>query len=221
MTKALSQGEGSSFFWGAMRLLTRSSSDQWFVAMVGVGLLAMSALGVVHGSRAALAQDCYRRAKYGAASGEVGQILVLARRAYAWYPWNYRFSIEAAEKAYRAAETGGEATRKDLRLQSQFWCERGVVQNRWKSQLRRLKTRFLWESSASEAIRYWEAHTDWQFWEPYNHAVLAELYARAGDFDQAERSLKWTEGTVEYESTRRLVLSEKEAWEDALKENAE
>jgi hypothetical protein len=204
-----------------MRFLSRSISDQWFVAVVGGGLLALSLLGVVHGTRAAVAQACYQRAKYGAAAGDVPEIVRLCRRAYAWYPWNYYFSIEASEWAYQAASVmEGEEARQDMLRQAQFWCERGLIQNPWRSQLRRLKTRFLWETSPSEAIRYWESHTQWQFWEPHNHRVLAELYARAGDFENAEKSLKWTAGTPEFEPARQVVLSEKTAWNEALKENA-
>jgi hypothetical protein len=199
-----------------MKILGRSNSDQWFVALIGVGLLAIAVLGLVHGTRAALAQIWYRQAKYGAASGEAEQILGLCRRAFVWYRWNYYFSIEAAERAYAAAEAGTATNREALLCQSQFWCERGLIQNRWKSQLRRLKVRFLWETSPSEAIRFWEAHTQWQFWDPYNHAVLAELHARAGDFEDAERSLKWTEGTLEYEPTRKALQAEKTAWNEAV-----
>ncbi len=205
-----------------MRLLSRSLSDQWFVAVLGCGLLALAVLGVVHGTRAAVAQASYHHAKYGTAVGDDEQIVERCRRAYAWYPWNYYFSIEAAERAYQAATGGGaDAVRQKRLCQSQFWCERGLIQNPWRSQLRRLKTRFLWEVSPSEAIRYWEAHTQWQFWEPHNHRVLAELYAKAGDFERAEKSLKWTAGTPEFEPARQVVLSEKTAWEEALKENAE
>lgn len=202
-----------------MRLLSRSLSDQWFVAVVGGGLLVLSVLGVVHGVRAAAAQACYHHAKYGAGAGDVGKIVEQCRRAYAWYPWNYYFSIEAAERAYHAASGDGEAALRQERLrQSQFWCERGLIQNPWRSQLRRLKTRFLWEVSPSEAIRYWEAHTRWQFWEPYNHGVLVGLYARAGDFENAEKSLKWTKGSPEFESAHQVLMSEKKAWGEALME---
>jgi hypothetical protein len=205
-----------------MRFLSRSISDQWFVAVAGGGLLALSVLWVVHGSRAAVAQACYHRAKYGAANAEASKIVGLCRRAYALYPWNYYFSIESSERAYKAAFGMGEgSSRQDMLRQSQFWCERGLTQNRWRSQLRRLKTRFLWEASPSEAVRYWKAHTDWQFWEPHNHRVLVELYAKAGDFEKAEKSLRWTKGTSEYEPARQLMLTEKTAWDDALKENAE
>jgi hypothetical protein len=204
-----------------MKFLSRSSSDQWFVAVIGLGFLLVSVLGVIHGAHAGLAQCLYHNAKYGSPPSESGRTLAFCRRAYALYPWNYYFSIEAAERAYEAAGAATASNREDLLRQSQFWCERGLIQNPWRSQLRRMKTRFLWEASPSAAIRFWEEHTDWHFWDPYNHAVLAELQAKAGDFKKAERSLKWTEGTSEYESTRQRVQEEKAGWKEALQDNGE
>lgn len=187
--------------------------------MVGVSLVLLSVLGVIHGVRAGIAQYLYYVAKYGSAAGKTDEVVELCRRAYGWYPWNYYFSILAAEQCYYTADAVTGSARSERLRHAQCWCDRGLVQNPWRSQLRRLHTRFLWDESPSRAIQYWEAHTDWQFWEPYNHEVLAELYAKAGDFDKAERSLKWVAGTPGYETTRKRVESEKAAWSAALDGN--
>jgi len=199
-----------------MKRASGSTSNPWFQTIVGLVLVALSLLGVIHGVRAGVAQCLYREAKYGPQSADTDHVVDLCRRAYAWYPWNHYFSILASEQAYYTADAVTGIARRNRLLQAQFWCDRGLVQNPWRSQLRRLHTRFLWAESPSRAIRYWEAHTAWQFWEPYNHAVLAELYAKAGEFDKAEQALKWVQGAPEYEPTKTLVLAEKAAWNSAL-----
>ena len=201
-----------------MKVYDRISIDQWFLAIMGALLLILSMAGMVYGGRAAVAARLSCRAQYGIPPAGVEQILTWCREAYALYPWNYYFSIFAAEAAYyQADEMRGEARAERLR-QSRLWCDRGLSQNVYKSQLRRLKTRFLWEDSPSSAIAYWEAYTDWQFWEPYNHATLAEMYARVGEPGKAERSLKWVEGDASYAQVRETVEREKQIWVDVMNE---
>ncbi len=151
-------------------------------------------------------------ARYGASSGNVEQVLDRCRRAFVLYPWNYYFSIFAAESAYYSAGDVPADIRAVRLQQAALWCERGLMQNKYRSQLRRLKTRFLWEDSPSEAIAYWEAHTQWQYWEPYNHQTLAEYYALYGEFAKAERELKLIESFSAYEPTRKFIESEKNNW---------
>lgn len=199
-----------------MRVLDRSTSDQWLVACAGAVLLILSLAGVAYGVRTCAAMLAYHQAKYGVAAGNTARVLSLCRRAYGWYPWNYRFSIVAAEQAYHEAGLATGKAREEFLRQAQFWCERGLRQNWRKSQLRRLKTRFLLEESPVKAAQFWAEFTDWQFWEPYNHAVLAELYARSGDFDKAEQSLKWAEGSSSYDAARAVVLEQQRSWAEAL-----
>ena len=199
-----------------MKAYDRVKLDQWFLASVGTVFLALSLAGLIHSMAAAWASRLSYRAQMANPPLEVEQVLAMCHRAYVLYPWNYYFSIFAAEAAfYQADKVQGEARTARL-AQSKLWCERGLIQNPYKSQLRRLQTRFLWEDSPAEAIVYWAAYTDWQFWEPYNHATLAELYARHGDIEKAEQELKWVEGDVSYPRVRETVLREKKSWEAIL-----
>jgi len=199
-----------------MKVYDRVSLDQWFLATVGVVFLVLSFAGVIHGTRAAFAARLSYKAQLTQPPVAVEDIITLCRRAYSLYPWNYYFSIFTAEAAYYQADAvRGEARSERLR-QAQLWCDRGLIQNKYRCQLRRLKARFLWEESPAEAISYWAAYTDWDFWEPYNHATLAELYARNGDSDKAEQELKWVEGDASYERVRKSVMGEKQSWENIL-----
>lgn len=198
-----------------MKSIHKGTHDPWFVALIGLLLVVFSVLGMWRSITAGIAQTCYYRAKYGAARLDIPEALQLCRKAYQLYPHNYYFSILAAETAYWAAEQP-KADRKRWLREASLWCDRGLRQNARKSQLRRLHARLLWLESPRKAIRSWAEYTEWNFWEPYNHAVLAGMYAKAGDFEKAEAELMWTTGTAEAESARREVEQERQAWEEAL-----
>jgi hypothetical protein len=202
-----------------MKPFARSGSDPWFAACAGVLLLGVAAVGLWRGVRAGVATILYHEAKYGAAAGMTEKGLQLCRLAYRWYPSNYRFSILVAEQAYYGAASLPVELRQPRLQQAQFWCERGLIQNPWKSQLRRLKTRFLLQDSPLKAVRYWKEFTDWQFWEPYNHAVLVELYSQTGEFDKAEQELKWVEGSASYAAARQFMIDQRKSWDEALMED--
>lgn len=194
-----------------MKVYDRVKVDQWFLATLGLLMLVLALYGVRYGLRASVAAWLSYDALYGPASTQVEHVLGRSQRAFALYPWNHYLSIHAAELAYYRADEIPELRAERLR-QAELWCERGLMQNQYRSQLRRLKTRFLWEKSPAEAISYWEAHTRWQFWEPYNHETLAELYARYGEFEKAERELKLIEKFPSYAATRILIDNEKKEW---------
>jgi hypothetical protein len=201
-----------------MKVHDRVSVDQWFLVAVGAALFVLSTAGLIHAVRASWASRLSCRAQLAKPPAEVSQVIEWCRAAYSLYPWNYYFSIYAAEAAYYQADNvRGEARVERLR-QARVWCDRGLEQNPYKSQLRRLKTRFLWEESPARAIEYWKAHTEWQYWEPYNHATLAELYARYGDFTRAEEELKLGQGDVIYEQVCKIVIQEKKNWENLQSE---
>ena len=197
-----------------MKVYDRIRVDQWFLATIGVLVLGLSFAGILHGARAAVAANLSRKAQFGVPAPDVEQVLDSCRRAFVLYPWNYYFSIFAAELAYyKAGEVNGDQQAERIR-QAELWCERGLMQNCYKSQLRRLKTRFLWERSPSEAIAYWEVNTNWQYWEPYNHETLAELYAKFGEFEKASHELKLIENFPAYAATRTLIENEKKFWNE-------
>lgn len=195
-----------------MKVYDRIRLDQWFLATIGVLVLGLSITGLLHGARATAASQLARKAQYGVSATNVEQVLDNCRRAYVLYPWNYYLSIFAAELAYYKVDEVKGLVRAERLRQAALWCERGLIQNGYRSQLRRLKTRLLWESAPSEAIAYWEAHTDWQYWEPYNHETLAGLYAKYGEFDKAARELELIKNFPVYEVTRTLIEQEKKFW---------
>jgi len=184
--------------------------------LIGLLLLVLSVYGIFHGIRASLAQAIYHYVKYGAGSKVVEDLRATFRRcqdSFRLYPYGYYLCIWTAEKAYygRFGPNGKEVPE---RLEAaRLWCERGLELNYYKSQLRRLKTRLLARESLPDAIEYWGKYVDWQFWEPYNHAVLVEMYAEAGDLNNALESLVWVEGSEYYEEASRKF---DEAWKKEM-----
>lgn len=178
----------------------------------GVLLVVTAACGVTRSVRAALAQSIYYRTKFGSLSGqfepeEVERRCLAANRLYRH---NYYFSILTAEACYygRFDRVTGEDKPGRVEI-ANYWCDAGLRLNNYQQPLRRLKARLLARTSPAEAVAYWRAYVDWHFWEPQNHAVLAELYAGAGDLDGAVAELYWTRGT-EHEATARRAIDE--AW---------
>lgn len=182
------------------------------VIILSLLLIAGSVLGMVHGTRAALSLVNYYQTKYrDQDSGE--DPIWIARRAddaFTCYEYNYYYCIYAAEKCYyqRLDERGVEIPERIE--ESVYWCDKGLSLNPYKSQLRRLKVRFLRRESVQEAVEYWEDFVEWSFWDPYHHAVLVELYAEAGDFGKAMDSLTWVAGTTFYDDAKKKV---DEAWQ--------
>jgi hypothetical protein len=177
--------------------------------LCGAGLAALALCGVVYGARAALAQAIYHQAKYGIARNNPAGILRRCREAHRLYPYNYRFCVWAAEQAYdNRLETDGRESLDRIEAAS-LWCDRGLALNPYQTSLRLLRTRLLGRQSATAAVAYWREYTDWHFWEPYNHAFLVELYARAGDYGAAIDELAWVKGS-EYEQQARRAL--RDSW---------
>ena len=169
-------------------------------------LAVLSAGGLVHGIRAALANTLYFQAKYGSEKDNPVAIFGLYEQAHRWYPFNYNFCILAAETAYYSSfgVDPKEAARR--RLLAARWCDTGLQLDSYKSQLRVLRTRLLAMESLPAAIRYWNDYVDWQYWAPCNHAVLVELYSLSGDFDKALESLALIRGSDSYdEASRKFV----------------
>jgi len=199
------------------------STIRTYRIVAGVIVLAISIAGIVQGSRAGIAQGLYWQAKFGSVKDyprdvRLGATLRRCESAYRWYPYNYWFSIWTAETVWheRCDRLGREVPERVDG--AALWCDRGLALNRHKSQLRLLKARLLERDSAARAMRYWEEYVEWQFWEPYNHAVLAELRAKAGDYAGAVAALEWVGGSRHYEQAARMV---NEAWNRELQDARE
>lgn len=133
-------------------------------------------------------------------------MLRLAEESFAIDPRNYHFWALAADDAWNAraaAPTREEDAR--LRAAAELWCGRALKENPWHPKARVLWANILAERDPAEALRYWQGCVEWQYWEPFNHALLAELLARTGDFAAASNTLSRIQGRPYCEETRRLI----------------
>jgi len=182
--------------------------------LAGILILALSACGILHGMRAGVAQGLYRQAKFGSVRDKPRGIFRRCERARRLYPYNYYFCILASEKAYDRARSLRGAGKADLMAISEKWCDEGLALNRYRRKLRVLKAKHLRRRSPDEAVMYWEEYVDWHFWDPYNHALLADIYASAGYFGKALESLEWVKGSEHYD---RVAASVRHAWRGEMK----
>jgi len=175
-----------------------------------VVLAAFSVAGVLHSTRAGIAQCLHRRARSIEAPE---RRLSFLRLSHALYPHDYY----CCERAARAALAAGHAAQSyeesaTWREQAEQWCDRGLAVNPRMWELNKMKIDFLWRRAPREAVRHWEAYTDWAFWHPDNHAVLATQYASVGEFEKAERALLLAKGSSMYKRAKRMVAEAKVAF---------
>jgi hypothetical protein len=72
-------------------------------------------------------------------------------------------------------------------------------------------------SDPAASLAYWREFLDWDFWSPHNHAVLADLQARAGDFEAAWATANGIPDADKRGHARDRVRI---AWEDEKREAA-
>jgi len=167
--------------------------------------LCVSVLGITRGIRASAAYFLYHQARYGSAAEDLSSILAGCATAYRYYPYNYYFAIWAAEHAYYEGEAAEGKEREYLMRTADYWCERGLRLNPYKSQLRMMRARLIGMVSPAEAAEYWADYVDWHYWEPFNHCALAEFYAKAGDFDKAFKAIEVIKGMPYYEEGMKRI----------------
>ncbi len=182
----------------------------------GVFLLLVAVLGLWQAGRASLAYRLIHEASFGESRHDPEKALLLHHRGYRHYPHYYHQAIRAATLAWyeyqRAKEEGDTEQAEQFLNTVRVWTRIGLYRNPYPLQLRWLNQRLLEiDDSIEAAIEYWERHTDWHFWYAYNHVVLADLYIRAGRFDDAEQTLRMLRGSPHYSQTASALRRAREA----------
>lgn len=176
---------------------------------VGGFLLILSMVGVVHSARTCVAQKIYLDSKYGTEATDPDRVIENCRRAFRLYPFNYRFCLLASESAYAMALSMTGRSAEERMAISRLWCERGLALNPYQMELRWLKAQILWKESPERGIRHWRTYVDWDFWSASNHAILAEMYARNGDIENAEKEIFWTQGSEYFVRVQEAIATAK------------
>lgn len=168
------------------------------------------AAGIVYGGRAALSHWLYHRVKYGAERDlDAAAILRRGETAFRLYPFSYHLCEFMAETAWEARFGEGGAVRDDMAAAANDWCRRGLVLNRRSRRLNELAARGLALRSPAASVAFWRKYVQWDFWQPDNHAVLADLQIGAGDYAGALDSLRWAARSTHHERVLRRLRA---AW---------
>ena len=77
--------------------------------------------------------------------------------------------------------------------------------NPYPRRMRFLKMYLIRRTSSEQALQYWKEYVEWQFWEPYNQAVLVDLYAACGQLAEAEKSLRWVKGSSHFPAAKQCL----------------
>jgi hypothetical protein len=176
--------------------------------LAGAVLALLGLAGGAEALRAGRGHALYRAVRYrdgaGLASGEAARRM---ERAYRWYPHNVYASIWTAERAYYSE--AGDALSPEHEALAERWCARGLRQNRYRREVRLLQTYLLLRRDPAAALDCWRRYTAWDFWNPFNQYILAELFARNGEFYRARLALRWTVGSPYEAAARRAIRA---AW---------
>ncbi len=165
----------------------------------GALLITLGIFGAHYAWRASCAHWLYHYAKFGGGRDDLPSILRSIEKGHRLYPHNYRFCTWAAEQAfYGRSEVRGEQRDRRCRA-AENWTDVGLALNHFSGPLHFLKARLLERRDPAAAAASWARYVKWHFWEPYNHAVLVDLYASMGDFDRASDELDWVKGSAHYE----------------------
>lgn len=179
--------------------------------LLSLAAVALSLCATLYAARATCAHYLYFSEKYGNASGGDTDDGTASHweQSYTLYPHNYHLCIEAMERAWHSRFAGEVEDLGRVHV-SEKWCDRGLTANPFLSQLRLHKTILIERESVEDAIAYWREYVDQNYWVPFNHAFLTDLYTRGGQFTYAFESLEMVEGSPHEKDVRARLFK---AWD--------
>lgn len=186
-------------------------------------LLLATLYGVYFSAKASLASRLYYDTKYKHAAYEseaqqTGRPLLSpteidarAERILELYPFSYMTCQFAAEASYHNRHLDFYP----LLETSRKWADRGLTLNPYHRSLT-LRRVGIYEKlyDYESALKHMKAYTEWNYWDPFNHARLCILYAKLEDFDNAQAELKQTGLTQFYYPTLHELKRIRARYED-------
>ncbi len=194
-------------------LQKRFSTNSILLKLIAVTLLFISGFYVLYSVRAGTAVAIYHKVKSDVSSTlsnsaedfQSNDIFVQCRKAQQLYPYNYRLLAWSAEEAFELSQNSIGADRVEYLNLAEVLCDRGLSLNRYMMPMPFIKMQLICLRSIKEGTEYWEEYTEWDYWNSYNHAVLAGLYAADGKFGKAMQSLQFIKGTEDFAEADRIV----------------
>lgn len=181
----------------------------------GFALFVGSIALCIYAISAAVGNASYAWAKFGPPRKHLAQSLRLCDRAWRFYPRNYFTCSYAAEATFHASAVHATEKAENLK-RSKRWTQRGMRLNRYSRPLNLRWVSHLAREELARAIEHMQGYLEINFWHPYNHVVMAELYALAGEFDRAHQSMYWAAKSEYARSGWRRVNRAQQRYFDSL-----
>ncbi len=176
--------------------MNAGSANRCLRVAAGLVLIAGGTVGAWRAGVVAAAQIDYLHLKYGGTPVSLEHQREVAEKAYRRYPSNFNLAILMAERYWHARDGAGD--RAATLAESERWCDRGLAENAFNSALLLVKANLIAERDIGAAIDHWAAYVEWDYWNSYNHAFLADLYCRAGRFEEAADRVRLLRGRREH-----------------------
>ena len=199
-------------------LQNKKSNNYVLSKIIAMVLILISGFYIFYSVRAGMAQVIYFQTKkkcsladsslQGGSGQEVyslNQLISKCQKADRLYPYNYRLMAWGAEEAFERSQNSIGVERVDYLDFTGMLCDRGLSLNRYMMPMPFIKMQLLCLKSIKEGTEYWEEYVEWDYWNSYNHAVLAGLYAADGKFGEAMQSLQFIKGTVDFAEANKIV----------------
>jgi hypothetical protein len=127
----------------------------------------------------------------------------IAEKSLALAPENFMLCQHMADLTYHARGADDGVFYFDRISLSRYWVDKGLMLNPFDRGLIHRKVDLLEkEYDLDGAIELLTDYTEWEFWHPFNHARLSQLYTAAGNLAKAEEELAWVKGSEYYAYTR-------------------
>ncbi len=193
-----------------MTPMHKPRSERTLGVAIAVCFLPVLLFLTVHAAVMSRSQCLYYQAKYGSLRDDDSAALAALDSAHDIDEGNYNVCEHAARRAWDCAgRTTGEA-RNAMREQARLWCDRALIVNPYQRSMRWMHAQQLAREDPAQGLAAWQDYVEWEFWEPDNHLILADMALNARRLDLAEQALRWAEGTPGYAAMAARIKQERE-----------
>jgi len=183
--------------------------------LLGIAFCMLGIFGCVYSIRVTKAQRLYYLVEYGDLTNAAPNVVEsTCAAAYDIYPHNFNVSARAARTLWLRAFSSTVDDKASVIDQTEFWCDRGLIENPYSLSLKYRKAELISLSSANDAADYWTEFVDWQFWSSQNLSILVKYYARAGRLVEAAEVLSLLKGHPDYKKSSMFL---RKAWAAEMK----
>ncbi len=193
-----------------MTPMHKPRSERKLGVAIAVCALPVLLFLTLHAAVMSRSQFLYYQAKYGSLRENDSFALTALDSARDLDEANYNVCEHAARLAWDCAARTTGAARNAMTEQSRLWCDRALILNPYQRSMRWMHAQQLAREDPGLGLAAWRAYVEWEFWEPENHLILAELALNAHCLEIAEQALRWAQGAPGYAAMAERIKQERE-----------